>query len=56
VAAAAAAAEDDGTALSLLGRADRLDRRVPTYYGAAWVALGRMMLQTTLIGSCPPLH
>jgi len=26
-----------------------LDRRFPTYYGAAWVALGRMMLTTNLL-------
>ena len=25
----------------------------PTYYGAAWVALGRIMLTTSLLGECP---
>ena len=29
--------------------AEALDRRFPTYYGAAWVALGRIMLTTKLL-------
>lgn len=33
----------------LLDSAAALDRRFPTYYGAAWVALGRMMLTTNLL-------
>jgi endoglucanase len=54
VAAAAAAdaagqpADRDG----LLDEAEALDRRSPTYYGAAWVALGRMMLTTKLLNTC----
>jgi endoglucanase len=33
----------------LLDEAEALDRRSPTYYGAAWVALGRIMLTTRLL-------
>jgi endo-1,4-beta-D-glucanase Y len=33
----------------LLDQAEVLDQRSPTYYGAAWVALGRIMLTTKLL-------
>ena len=33
----------------LLDEAESLDRRSPTYYGAAWVALGRLFLTTNLL-------
>jgi len=49
LAGAAGAAEGAGDRLAasrLLGRAAQVDARAPTYYGAAWVALGRMMLDT----------
>jgi endoglucanase len=36
----------------LLDAAEALDRRTPTYYGAAWVALGRIMLTTNLLAAC----
>ena len=36
----------------LLDEAEALDRRSPTYYGAAWVALGRIMLTTNLLDAC----
>lgn len=37
----------------LLDSAEALDRRLPTYYGAAWAALGRIMLTTNLLdASC----
>jgi endoglucanase len=36
----------------LLDEAEVLDRRFPTYYGAAWVALGRIMLTTKLLDAC----
>jgi endoglucanase len=36
----------------LLAEAEALDRRSPTYYGAAWVALGRIMLTTNLLETC----
>lgn len=37
----------------LLGAAEALDKRQPTYYGAAWVALGRIMLTSKALDSCP---
>ena len=52
---AAGAASGAGARLSenrLLGRAAQVDARAPTYYGAAWVALGRVMLTTHLLGRC----
>lgn len=46
-AAGAADAAGDAAAKSrLLDAAEALDRRRPTYYGSAWVALGRIMLDT----------
>lgn len=45
-AASAAAAGDTASKERLLDAAEGLDRGDPTYYGAAWVALGRMMLDT----------
>jgi cellulose synthase (UDP-forming) len=52
-AAAAKAAGDDGAAEQLLDRAEQADASQPTYYGAAWVALGRVMLTSSALGSCP---
>jgi hypothetical protein len=55
VAAAGAADAAGHTAArdGLLDSAEALDRRFPTYYGAAWVALGRIMLTTNLLdASC----
>jgi endoglucanase len=51
-AAAAWAAGDRGAASGLLDRADAVDREHPTYYGAAWAALARIMLQTRTLGRC----
>jgi endo-1,4-beta-D-glucanase Y len=45
-AAAASAAGDTASKEKLLDAAAGLDRGNPTYYGAAWVALGRIMLDT----------
>ena len=53
--AAAGAADAAGQPAArdgLLAAAEALDRRSPTYYGAAWVALGRMMLNTKLLDPC----
>lgn len=53
--AAAGAADAAGQAdakAQLLDAADELDRQTPTYYGAAWVALGRLMLETDALNSC----
>ena len=50
--AAAGAADAAGQPAArdgLLDEAEALDRRSPTYYGAAWVALGRLMLTTKLL-------
>lgn len=52
-AAAADAAGQAGAKRRLLKAAEALDRRAPTYYGAAWVALGRIMLDTDALDSCP---
>jgi endoglucanase len=53
--AAAGAADAAGEAAArdgLLDEAEALDRRSPTYYGAAWVALGRLMLTTKYLDTC----
>jgi endoglucanase len=52
-AAAAADAAGDATAKAeLLDAAEELDGQTPTYYGAAWAALGRVMLDTDAL-NCP---
>jgi len=53
-AAAADAAGADAAAAGLLDRAGELDVEHPTYYGAAWLALGRLWLDTDRLGGCPP--
>ena len=45
-AGAAEAAGKEADKQKLLDAAEALDQRAPTYYGAAWVALGRIMLDT----------
>jgi hypothetical protein len=52
-AAQAHAAGDRRAADALLDDATRQDQATPSYYGAAWVALGRLLLDTDLLGSCP---
>jgi cellulose synthase/poly-beta-1,6-N-acetylglucosamine synthase-like glycosyltransferase len=51
-AAAARAAGDRGSAARLLARAQAENDLHPSYYGAAWVALGRVMLTTAALGGC----
>jgi endoglucanase len=51
-AAVATARHDDAHARDLLDAASTQDRASPTYYGAAWVALGRILLDTDLLGTC----
>ncbi len=51
-AGAADAAGQPAAREGLLATAETLDRRFPTYYGAAWVALGRIMLTTKLLDTC----
>jgi endo-1,4-beta-D-glucanase Y len=55
VAAAASgwAAGHRSEALGLLFRAEVLDHAHPTYYSSAWVALGRVLLETGRLGTCP---
>ena len=52
-AATADAAGDADAAATRLDQATALQQRYPTYFGAAWVALGRIMLATSLLGECP---
>jgi endoglucanase len=51
-AGAADAAGESRARSRLLDAAEALDRQAPTYYGAAWVALGRIMLTTDALDSC----
>lgn len=53
-AAAAFAAGDTDAGHRLLKKAAALDRQDPTYYGSAWVALGRALLTTDLLGGERP--
>jgi endoglucanase len=53
-AAAAAASGDRRAAADLLDAAADLDAEAPTYFGAAWIALGRLWLDTDLLGGCRP--
>jgi endoglucanase len=54
VAGAAKAAGDTDATSALLSEAGRIDAAHPTYYGAAWVALGRLMLTTDRLQPCHP--
>jgi endoglucanase len=51
-AAAATAAGTRAAASALLAAADRQAASAPTYYGDAWVALGRVLLDTDWLSSC----
>jgi endoglucanase len=51
-AAAAGAAGHPRDRDRLLDAAAALDKQSPTYYGAAWVALGRIMLTTKYLDAC----
>lgn len=50
-AAAHAAGDTPASVTQLLDEAEQLEQRHPSYYGAAWVALGRLWLDATA-GSC----
>jgi endoglucanase len=53
--AAAGAADAAGQSAArdgLLDQAETLDTRFPTYYGSAWIALGRIMLTTRQLNAC----
>ena len=51
-AGAAAAAGQNAARDGLLDEAETLDQQTKTYYGAAWVALGRILLTTKLASTC----
>jgi cellulose synthase (UDP-forming) len=51
-AAAAGAAGATGAEQTMLAQAETLELHYPTYYGAAWAALGRIMLQTSWLSPC----
>jgi endoglucanase len=53
IAAQARAAGHRRRAARLLDQAASADARNPSYYGAAWVALGRALLQTDVLSACP---
>jgi hypothetical protein len=42
--------------MQLLQQANSLDARFPSYYGAAWTALGRIMLTTSWLPLSCPVH
>ena len=52
-AAAAQAAGRPARRDSLFAQAIAENRQTPTYYGSAWIALGRVLLTTHLLGGCP---
>jgi endo-1,4-beta-D-glucanase Y len=51
-AGAARAAGDSAASADLLDRATALEAERPSYYGAAWIALARVMLDTPWLGGC----
>ena len=51
-AAAAHAADDDGAADSFMASAEDVYRKSPTFFGAAWIALGRVLLDTNALHPC----
>ncbi len=51
-AAAARAAGDRAESTRLLARAQAENDQHPSYYGTAWIALGRVMLTTAALGGC----
>ena len=53
IAGAAAAAGDEERSDERLRAATELNARTATYYGSAWAALGRILLDTEMLGVCP---
>ena len=51
-AAAAGAAGDESSQESRLESAEKMYAQDPTFYGAAWIALGRMLLETNKFHAC----
>ncbi len=54
-AASASASGQERPAREDIERARLLGQEFGTYYGAAWTALGRLMLETDRLGGCAPL-
>ncbi|MFC7673189.1 glycosyl hydrolase family 8 [Mycolicibacterium sp. GCM10028919] len=52
LAATERAAGDEAAGTDALREAAALQQQYPTYYGAAWVALGHLMLETSMLGDC----
>jgi endoglucanase len=52
-AAAAQAAGNINRRDSLFAQAISQNQQQPTYYGSAWIALGKVLLTTHLLGGCP---
>jgi hypothetical protein len=53
-AAAASAGGDAPASAALLDHADQQSERFHTYYGDAWTALGRILLDTDPLSPCAP--
>ena len=53
-AAAAAAGGEPGRSVSSSTPPPRSTQQAPSYFGAAWIALGRLWLDTDLLGGCRP--
>ena len=51
-AAAAQSAHQSEARDGLLAQAEAINTRFPTYFGSAWIAIGRLELDTALLGSC----
>lgn len=54
-AAALSALGEKSAANTDLRAADRLAQSQPTYYGAAWAALGPLLLRSRVLGGCAPM-
>ena len=51
-AAAAASAGQLGAANALMAQAQQIDRRFPTYFGSAWIAIAQVELGSNALGRC----
>jgi endoglucanase len=51
-AAAASAAGQPAASNALIAQAQRIDKRFPTYFGAAWIAVAQTELGSNVLGGC----
>jgi endoglucanase len=51
-AAAALAAHQSSAASALMAQAQRINNRFPTYFGAAWIAVAQVELDSNALGAC----